>query len=117
MKNDIHIGAIIRHELNCQRHSPAWLAAQLACDRSNIYKILKKKSIDTQLLLRISQIMNKNLFSPYYDRITARSAKNIDDIEDIEIFDDFEYIEDDEDLEDFETAEEPSAHPPYDTTH
>lgn len=65
MKNDIHIGNLIQGELNFQRRSASWLAKQLVCDRTNVYKILKKKSLDTHLLLRISRILDKDFFSAY----------------------------------------------------
>lgn len=65
MKNEIHIGNLILQELSAQRRSASWLAEQLACDRTNVYKIFKKKSIDTQLLLRISRILDKDFFSAY----------------------------------------------------
>ena len=63
MKKDVHIGNLILHELNSQRRSASWLAEQLSCDRTNVYKIFKKKDIDTRLLLRISRILGRDFFS------------------------------------------------------
>ena len=51
-----HIGQLIRQELRRQERSVAWFARQLSCDRSNIYRIFQKESIDTYLLVRISII-------------------------------------------------------------
>lgn len=53
-----HIGQLIRQE-----RSVAWFARQLSCDRSNIYRIFQKESIDTYLLVRISIILQYNFFS------------------------------------------------------
>ncbi len=65
MKNEVHIGNLILHELTAQRRSASWLAEQLSCDRTNVYKIFKKKYLDTQLLLRISRILGRDFFSIY----------------------------------------------------
>lgn len=40
-----------------------WFARQLNCDRRNIYNIFARKSIDTELLMRISRILNHNFFA------------------------------------------------------
>ena len=58
-----HIGQLIRQELRRQERSVAWFARQLSCDRSNIYSIFQKESIDTYLLVRISIILQYNFFS------------------------------------------------------
>ena len=65
MKNEVHIGNLILSELTAQRRSASWLAEQLSCDRTNVYKIFKKKDLDTQLLLRISRILGRDFFSIY----------------------------------------------------
>ncbi len=61
----IHIGKIIEAELHRQERSVTWFANKLYCDRTNIYSIFKRKSIDTELLLRISGILGHNFFSYY----------------------------------------------------
>ena len=49
-----HIGQVIKQELERQERTVVWLARKLSCDRSNIYRIFQKESIDTNLLVRIS---------------------------------------------------------------
>ncbi|MCC8171819.1 MAG: XRE family transcriptional regulator [Parabacteroides sp.] len=61
----IHIGKLIEDELHRQERSVAWFARKLYCDRTNVYKIFKKQSIDTELLLRISEILQYDFFLPY----------------------------------------------------
>jgi hypothetical protein len=39
-----------------------WLAKQLNCDRTNIYKIFKRQTVDTALIERLSKIMKEDLF-------------------------------------------------------
>ena len=52
----VHIGSLIGDELRRQRRPAAWLAQEICCDRTNVYKILRKGSIDTELLCRISAV-------------------------------------------------------------
>lgn len=61
----MHIGKLIEEELRRQERSVSWFAKKLYCDRTNVYSIFKRPSIDTELLLRISIILNRNFFSYY----------------------------------------------------
>lgn len=61
----IHIGSLIEQELRKQERSVTWFANKLHCDRTNIYKIFKKQSIDTQLLEKISEVLQYNFFQHY----------------------------------------------------
>ncbi|MBO4373329.1 MAG: helix-turn-helix domain-containing protein [Bacteroidales bacterium] len=61
----LHIGHIIEDELNKRGCTKAWLAKQLYCHRTNIANILKRQSIDTDQLLRISKILGVNFFDYY----------------------------------------------------
>lgn len=61
----IHIGHLIEEELRRQERSVTWFAKKLYCERTNVYSIFKRESIDTSLLLRISSILNHNFFSYY----------------------------------------------------
>lgn len=65
----IHIGKLIEAELHRQEHSVTWLARKLYCDRTNVYNIFKRTSIDTELLYRISIILKHNFFSYYFIEI------------------------------------------------
>ena len=68
---DIHIGHTIKQVLVQQRRSAAWLANELHCCRTNVYLIFEKKYIDTELLLRISNILEYNFFallSEYFEQ-------------------------------------------------
>ena len=61
----VHIGSLIEQELRRQERSVSWFARKLYCDRTNVYKIFKKQSIDTQLLEQISIILQHNFFDDY----------------------------------------------------
>lgn len=58
----IHIGQLIKTELERQERTPTWLARKINCDRTNIYRIFERESIDTALLSRISTALNRNFF-------------------------------------------------------
>ena len=62
-----HIGQIIEKELHRQERSVTWFARRLYCDRTNVYNIFRRQSLDTELLLRISIILEYNFFQIYSD--------------------------------------------------
>ncbi len=67
----IHIGHIIREELHRQGRSKQWLADQIGVTPRTLQRIYNKPSIDTQLLLRISQNLRTDLFLPYSNILSA----------------------------------------------
>ena len=69
----MHIGNLIRQTLKERGYTVVWFAAQLAYTRVNVYKIFEKKSLDTDLLMRISVILDTNFFKPYYDEFENTS--------------------------------------------
>ena len=58
----VHIGKLIKQELEAQERTPSWLARKISCERPNIYNIFARESIDTSLLTRISKALNRNFF-------------------------------------------------------
>ena len=60
--------------LRRQRRPAAWLAQEICCDRTNVYKIFHRASIDTELLLRISNVLKRNFFDVYTDRLFGLTA-------------------------------------------
>ncbi len=65
----IHIGEEIEREVRRQGRSISWLAEALCCDRTNVYKIFRRPSIDTELLYRVSIILSCNFFRFYTDKL------------------------------------------------
>lgn len=65
----IHIGKLIEAAIRDQGRAPAWLAAKLCCDRSNIYNIMRRESVDTQLLQKLSLLLDIDFFKYYSDYI------------------------------------------------
>ena len=62
MKRDFHLGSLIREELDRQQRTVTWLAAQINCDRSNIYDIFDRRFINIEILTRISRALSRNVF-------------------------------------------------------
>lgn len=65
----VHIGKLIEEELRRQERTVTWFADKLCCERTNVYSIFKRQSIDTVLLLRISLILRRNFFSAYLEEL------------------------------------------------
>lgn len=70
----IHIGSIIEEVIREQGRSPSWIAKELCCDRTNIYNILKRESVDTNLLLKLSSILNYNFFQHFTESLTEQDG-------------------------------------------
>lgn len=67
----IFIGKMIREEMKAQQKSVVWLSTELKCNRTNIYKIFNRRSIDADLLMRISIALRRNFFEPYVSNLQS----------------------------------------------
>ena len=72
----IHIGSIIKEKFEKHGASVSWFARQLCCDRTNIYSIFKRESIDTALLVKISIIL-ENLLRENIEPIKLKTKIDI----------------------------------------
>lgn len=57
------LGELIKQELERQERSITWFASKVGVDRSNVYRLFKKHSLDTSLLMRISIVLNYDFFA------------------------------------------------------
>lgn len=71
MNNDIHLGHIIREELERQRRTVTWLAETINCERSNCYYIFNRKYIDLEMLERICKALHHNFFKHLSDNMDS----------------------------------------------
>lgn len=62
---DIHIGKRIKAKLKEQGRTTVWLAAQIPCSPNHLYKVYAKPYINTDLLKRISKILDYNFFEDF----------------------------------------------------
>lgn len=67
-----YIGDLIKEELEKQERTVSWFARKLSCDRSNVYRLFQKESIDSGLLVRISIVLNRDFFSYFSDRVKEK---------------------------------------------
>lgn len=70
------IGTIIKEELQAQERSVAWFARKIHLDRSNVYRLFQKNSIDTDLMRRISLTLGKDFFSLFSEEFKRESKKD-----------------------------------------
>ena len=63
----IHIGKSIEKVIREQGRSVSWFAKQICCERTNVYSIFNRASIDTGLLMRISIVLSHDFFKEYRD--------------------------------------------------
>lgn len=66
---------MIKEELVAQERTVSWFARKLHLDRSNVYRLFQKNSIDTDLLGRVSVILGKNFFAILSENFNNRSIK------------------------------------------
>lgn len=59
---ELHIGEMVKAELKRQERSIAWLAKQIGYTRQNLYHLLDRPYIYTDLLLKISDILGYDFF-------------------------------------------------------
>lgn len=64
-----HIGELIKQELEKQERSISWLARKLSCDRTKVYRLFQKNSIDTYDLARISILLSHDFFADLSDSL------------------------------------------------
>lgn len=58
----LNIGQCIKEEMLKQERTMSWLARKLNRDRSAVYRMLNKNSIDTNTLADIARLLNRDFF-------------------------------------------------------
>ncbi len=72
----LHIGKIICNHLKSDGRSKKWLAEKVCCEYSSFCKILKKQFVDTELLLRISLVLQYDFFAFLSEYIAENNFQN-----------------------------------------
>lgn len=78
MTKDVHIGKKIQEKLKEARYKKTEFADMINISRTVVYDIFKRKTIDTGLLKKISEVLNHDFFSYYGDGNlnTVKEPKN-----------------------------------------
>lgn len=61
---------MIKERMEQRGTSVSWFARQLCCERTNVYSIYRRSSVDTALLAKISRVLEYDFFA----EISRRSA-------------------------------------------
>jgi len=94
----IHIGSIIKQKVAESSMKTQEFADRIDCERTTVYDIYKRKSIDSELLIRISAALNFDFYNEiYFDKKTDHFSKKVlialeieeKDIEDLHLPDRF----------------------------
>lgn len=72
----MHVGELIKKIVRRRGMTVVSFAERLSCSRANVYKIFDKKSIDTDMLMRISAILHYDFFAAISDN--ASSIQSVD---------------------------------------
>ena len=59
---DFHIGELIRERAKSLRIGPTELGSKIETSKQNVYGIFKRRSIDTELLAKISKALEYDFF-------------------------------------------------------
>ena len=71
---NLHIGQLIKAVFDKSGMSVAEFARQINCERTNVYTIFRRRTIDVELLVRISYILNHNFLDDIM-QLTGLRAK------------------------------------------
>ena len=76
--NNIHIGDIIKQQIAKKSITIKEFAEMINCERTTVYNIFERKSIDSELLLKISEALNFDFYNEFYlNRKTNNFSKKI----------------------------------------
>jgi hypothetical protein len=68
----MHIGQAIRKRMHELGKSVVCFSRELPCSRANVYLIFEKSTIDTELLMRISILLDYDFFALYSKEMKDR---------------------------------------------
>lgn len=66
MKKSIQIGEIIKKKVEERNMNIAEFAAKIYCDRTTVYDLFKRNTIDINRLLRISEVLDYDFIGEIY---------------------------------------------------
>lgn len=69
----LHIGERIKARAKELRIGPTELAGMINTSKQNVYGIYKRKTVDSELLKKISIVLKLDFFSAYYDKQWQKS--------------------------------------------
>ena len=76
MKHTLEIGAIIKHVSEEKNIGPTKLGKMIGTSKQNVYGIFKRKSVKSDLLLELSNVLGHNFFKYYVDELAKLWAED-----------------------------------------
>lgn len=70
----MHIGEKIHEIVKERKISVPLLAEALCCSRKNVYKMFQKESINTALLMRVSEVLHYDFFAEHSNCLHFRDS-------------------------------------------
>ncbi len=59
----LHIGRLVKSVFDASGMTVSEFARRINCERTNVYKIFDRRTIDVEMLVRISEILNHNFLT------------------------------------------------------
>lgn len=75
----VHIGNKIKQVAKAKKIKLTDLSKSISTSRNNLYNIFERKSIDTDLLLKVSRVLDHDFFQ-YYTPLKSEVEKLRDDV-------------------------------------
>jgi hypothetical protein len=69
MDEKIHVGELIRNQIEKEGRSVSWSSEKMSCDRTNIYKIYQRTSRDLAQLYRLCICLDYDFFAHYSEML------------------------------------------------
>ena len=76
---DIHIGSIIKQKVLKSPMSIQEFSDRIHRDRTTVYDIFKRKSVDTEILMKISEVLNFDFINEVYykQKLKLQTAQKV----------------------------------------
>ena len=74
---DIHLGSLVKRKMKERNISISEFAQAIHCDRTNVYSIFKRKSMDVQLIVRISNALDYDFLQYYHQGVKNKNDDNL----------------------------------------
>ena len=65
----IHVGRMVVIEMLRQEKKASWLAREVNRERSSVYKMFARNSLDVGMLIQISLLLNHDFFKDISERV------------------------------------------------
>ena len=69
----MHIGKKIKEVMEQKHRSVIWVAKKINCERTNVYNIFERESINTGLLLKFCHILGHDFFKDLSEETFGRT--------------------------------------------